>query len=233
MLGNNKLMKKYTLLLILALIGFNQAFAQKDAQAKTILDEVTKKYKSYDAIKTDFAFTLENPAANIKETQTGTLVAKSKSSKFKVTIYGKPVAGKPSVAQEIISDGKTQWTYLKKDNEVQVSDVDKSGEGFNPSQIFTIYQKGYKYLYTGDQKLNGKTCQVIDLSPDDAKKSVFKIRLFIDKAQKQIASALIFDKNGNKYNYTIKSFSGNGALADSTFGFDAKAHPGVEVVDLR
>jgi len=226
-------MKKYTLLFILALVGINKSFAQQDAQAKTILDEVTRKYKSYDAIKTDFAFTLENLAANIKETQTGTLVAKSKSSKFKVTIYGKPVAGKPAVAQEIISDGKTQWTYLKKDNEVQVGDVDKSGEGFNPSQIFTIYEKGYKYLYTGDQKLNGKTVQVIDLSPTDAKKSVFKIRLFIDKAQKQIASALIFDKNGNKYNYTIKSFAANGAVADNTFSFDAKAHPGVEVVDLR
>jgi outer membrane lipoprotein-sorting protein len=226
-------MKKYTLLFILALIGINKSFAQQDAQAKSILDEVTRKYKTYDVIKTDFAFTLENPAANIKETQTGTLVAKSKSSKFKVTIYGKSVAGKPAVAQEIISDGKTQWTYLKKDNEVQVSDVDKSGEGFNPSQIFTIYEKGYKYLYTGDQKLNGKTVQVIDLSPVDAKKSVFKIRLFIDKVQKQIASALIFDKNGNKYNYTIKSFAANGAVADNAFSFDAKAHPGVEVVDLR
>jgi outer membrane lipoprotein-sorting protein len=161
------------------------------------------------------------------------LVARSKSSKFKVTIYGKPVAGKPAIAQEIISDGKSQWTYLKKDNEVQVSDVDKSGEGFNPAQIFTIYEKGYKYLYTGDQKLNGKLCQVIELSPTDAKKSVFKIKLFIDKAQKQIYSALIFDKNGNKYNYTIKSFAANAALPDSIFGFDAKAHPGVEVVDLR
>ncbi|WP_074493485.1 LolA family protein [Mucilaginibacter polytrichastri] len=226
-------MKKYTLLFILAIIGINPLFAQKDTQAKGILDEVTKKYKSYDAIKTDFVFTLENPQANIKESQTGTLVAKSKSSKFKVTIYGKAVAGKPAVAQEIISDGKSQWTYLKKDNEVQVSDVDKSGEGLNPAQIFTIYEKGYKYLYTGDQKLNGKLCQVIELSPTDTKKSVFKVKLFIDKAQKQIYSALIFDKNGNKYNYTIKSFAANGAVPDNTFSFDTKGHPGVEVVDLR
>jgi outer membrane lipoprotein-sorting protein len=60
-------MKKYTLLFILALIGINKSFAQKDAQAKTILDEVTRKYKSYDAIKTDFAFTLENPQAILKK----------------------------------------------------------------------------------------------------------------------------------------------------------------------
>lgn len=226
-------MKKTILLIILAFVTFGKSFAQKDAQAKAILDQVTKKYKTYDAIKTDFTFTLDNPQANIKETQTGTLTAKSKSNKFKVTIYGKPVAGKPAIAQEIISDGKSQWTYLKKDNEVQVNDVDKSGEGLNPAQIFTIYEKGFKYLYTGDQKLNGKVCQVIELSPVDAKKAIFKVRLFIDKAQKQVYSALIFDKNGNKYNYTIKSFTSNGNVPDNTFTFDPKAHPGVEVVDLR
>lgn len=226
-------MKKTILFTIISLATLGKTFAQKDTQAKAILDQVTNKYKTYDAVKTDFVFALENPQANIKETQTGTLVAKSKSNKFKVTIYGKPVAGKPVIAQEIISDGKSQWTYLKKDNEVQVNEVDKSGEGLNPAQIFTIYQKGFKYLYTGDQKLNGKLCQVIELSPLDAKKSIFKVRLFIDKAQKQIYSALIFDRNGNKYNYTIKSFSSNANVPDNTFTFDPKAHPGVEVVDLR
>lgn len=226
-------MKKTILFTIISLVTLGKTFAQKDTQAKAILDQVTNKYKTYDAVKTDFVFALENPQANIRETQTGTLVAKSKSNKFKVTIYGKPVAGKQVIAQEIISDGKSQWTYLKKDNEVQVNEVDKSGEGLNPAQIFTIYQKGFKYLYTGDQKLNGKLCQVIELSPLDAKKSIFKVRLFIDKAQKQIYSALIFDRNGNKYNYTIKSFSSNANVPDNTFTFDPKAHPGVEVVDLR
>lgn len=226
-------MKKYTLLFVLALISIGKTFAQKDAQAKAILDQVTQKYKTYDGIKTDFVFTLDNPQANIKETQTGTLIAKSKSNKFKVTIYGKAVGGKPAVAQEIISDGKSQWTYLKKDNEVQVNDADKNGEGLNPAQIFTMYEKGYKYVYAGDQKLNGKACQVIDLSPVDAKKSIFKVRLFIDKVQKQIYSATLFDKNGNKYAYTLKTFAANAAIPDNTFSFDPKAHPGVEVVDLR
>lgn len=211
-----------------------KTFAQQDAQAKAILSQVTAKYKSYDVFKTDFSFTLENPQAGVKETQTGTLIARQKTNKFKVTIYGKAAAGKvPVVAQEIISDGKSQWTYLKKDNEVQVNEVDKSGEGLNPAQVFTIYEKGYKYVYTGDQKLNGKVYQVIELSPTDAKKNIFKVRLFIDKAQKQIYSAQIFDKNGSRYNYTLKSFSKPVSVADNTFTFDVKAHPGVEVVDLR
>ena len=113
-------------------------FAQKDVTAKAILSQVSQKYKGYDVVKADFDFTLDNQQAGIKETQSGTLITRSKANKFKVTIYSP--GGKQDVAQEIISDGKTQWTYLKKDNEVQVNNVDPSGEGLNPAQIFTIYE---------------------------------------------------------------------------------------------
>ena len=46
-------------------------------------------------------------------------------------------------------------------------------------------------------------------------------------------NALIFDKNGNRYTYTIKTFIPNVKVPESTFTFDAKLYPGVELVDLR
>jgi outer membrane lipoprotein-sorting protein len=226
-------MKKLFIFSVIIILSCSIAFAQKDASAKAILSQVSAKYKLYDAVKTDFTFTLDNQQAGVKETQTGTLIAKSKLNKFKVTLYGADAATKNVAQQEIISDGKTQWTYLKKDNEVQVSNVDISGEGLNPAKIFTIYEKGYKYLYTGEKKIAGKTYQEIDLTPEDDKKGFFKVRLEIDKAKKQIYSALIFDKNGNKYSYVLKTFTPNVPAADNIFSFDTKAHKGVEVVDLR
>jgi outer membrane lipoprotein-sorting protein len=211
----------------------NYLFAQKDAAAKVILSQVSAKYKTYDVVKTDFEFTLDNQQAGVKETQTGTLIARSKANKFKVTLYGANNTAKPEVAQEIISDGKTQWTYLKKDNEVQINAPDNSGEGLNPAQIFTIYEHGYKYIYNGEVKIGGKVYQEIDLTPEDIKKSFFKVRLEIDKAKKQIFSALIFDNNGTRYKYTLRSFVPNIQVPDNTFSFDVKMHKGVEVVDLR
>jgi outer membrane lipoprotein-sorting protein len=225
-------MKKIILNTLIALSTCTTAFAQKDTQAKAILAQVSQKYKSYDVIKTDFSFTLDNQQAGVKETQTGTLISKAKAGKYKVTLYSS--ASVKDVDKEIISDGKSQWTYLKKDKEVQVGDAAKGGEGINnPSQIFTIYERGYKYLYTGEQKIAGKAFQVIDLTPENDKQSIFKVRLLIDKVKKQIYSALLFDKNGNKYNYTVKSFTPNAPIADSMFAWDAKSHPGIEVVDLR
>ncbi|MDF2433581.1 MAG: hypothetical protein JWP44_3212 [Mucilaginibacter sp.] len=225
-------MKKLFIFFVLSILT-TYTFAQKDASAKAILSKVSEKYKTYNSIKTDFDFTLDNQQAGVKETQTGTLIARSKVNKFKITIYSPGASAKQEVAQEIISDGKTQWTYLKKDNEVQVNNVDNSGSGLNPAQIFTIYEHGYKYIYNGETKVGGKPYQEIDLTPEDISKPYFKIRLLIDKAKKQIYSALIFDKNGNRYTYTLKSFVPNIQVPDNTFSFDAKMHKGVEVVDLR
>jgi len=224
-------MKRLQLYLLLTGLTLNYAYAQKDADAKKILNQVSKKYRAYDVIKTDFSFTYENQQAGTKDVQAGTMISRSKANKYKVTIYNPEE--KQAIDEEIISDGKSQWTYVKKNKEVELTDVDNSNESLNPAQIFTIYEKGYKYVYNGDAKVDGKLCQVIDLTPEDEKKPFFKIRLSIDKVKKQILSAMIFDKNGSRYNYVIRTFTPNVKVSESTFTFDKKNYPGAELVDLR
>ena len=222
---------KKTLIYALLLIGItSQAFAQKDAQAKAILDKVSQKYHAYNIVKSDFTFTINDQQNNVQQSQDGTLIVQAKTNKYRLTLYGQ---GSKAIEQEIISDGKSQWTYLAKDKEVQLNKVDNSDEGFNPAQMFTLYEKGYKYLYNGDQIINGKTYQAIDLTPDDAKKSFFKVRLLIDKVKKHLYNALIFDKNGSHYSYTINSVVPNINAPETIFTYDVKSHPGIEVVDLR
>lgn len=216
-------MRKLLASTVILLSCITLASAQTDKKAKAILADVSKKYRSYDIIKTDFTSTLDNPQAKIKETQTGTIYLKSKTNKYKIVLKD----------QELISDGKTQWNYLKTDKEVQVSDFENDPNLLNPAKIFTIYEKGYKYVSSDDTRINGKIYNVIDLTPLDSKSPYFKIRLNIDRTTKHIGSAVIFDKNGNKYTYTINSFTPNFKASDSIFSFDAKQHPGVEVVDLR
>jgi outer membrane lipoprotein-sorting protein len=226
-------MKKITLYALLFLGITTSAFAQKDAEARVILNQVSAKYKAFNVVKSDFTFVIDNPQEQETQTQQGTIIVQSKTNKYKLSLYSQDPTAKTQVEQEIITDGKTQWTYSKKDKEVQVTKVDNADQNFNPAQIFTMYEKGYKYIYTGSETLKGRVYQIIDLTPEDIDKSYFKIRLMIDKVQKQIYSALIFDKSGNKYNYTIRTFTPNVAVPESIFTFDTKAHPGVEVVDLR
>lgn len=197
--------------------------AQPEAKAKSILAEVSKKYRSYDVVKAEFVFTIDNPEAKVKESQKGILYVKANANKYKMSMDDK----------DLISDGKSQWSYLKADKEVQVSNVDNGSDALNPARIFTMYEKGFKSIYTGESKSGGKVYQMVDLAPNDIKKPYFKVRLSIDKMAKQISNVIIFDRNGNKYTYNVKSFVPNVKVPESTFIFDAKKYPGVELVDLR
>ncbi|MFD0751330.1 outer membrane lipoprotein carrier protein LolA [Mucilaginibacter calamicampi] len=222
-------MKKLIIYAALLLSSAN-VFAQKDGEAKKILDAAAAKYRTFTTIKTDFVFTIDAQASGIRQSQNGVLITQPKANKFKITLY-KP--GSADLQQEITSNGKTQWTYLKTEKEVTVNDAGKAADSFNPAQLFTLYQKGYKYLFTGTQKIGGKLYQIVDLTPEDSKASFFKIRLAVDKTSKQIYSATIFDNTGGKYTYTLRGAATTTDAPESTFIFDAKTHPGVEVVDLR
>lgn len=223
-------MKKVLIYLFILIVTTANVYAQQDADAKAILNGVGQKYRSYNTVKSDFTLTIANPQEGVNQTQSGTLITQAKANKYKLSFYSN--ASKKALAQEITSDGKTQWTYMPAQKEVQVNDAN-TAEGINPAQIFTLYEKGYKYIYTGLQKQAGKTYQVVELTPTDAKQSIFKIRLLIDKTKKQIYSAQLFDKNGGRYTYSINTFTPDVSIAATTFTFNPKAYPGVEVVDLR
>ncbi|MBD3748724.1 MAG: outer membrane lipoprotein carrier protein LolA [Sphingobacteriales bacterium] len=214
--------KKIWSLVLFIVVTDSVVFAQNDPQAKAILNGVSKKYRSFNVVKIEFSFNLKSPQANVNETQNGTLYVKPASNKYKVNLD----------EQELISDGKVQWTYLKKDHEVQIAAINNSTDAMNPAKIFTLYEKGFKYVYLGDTKLKGKTYQNIELAPLQ-NRPYSKVKLKIDKLAKQIVNIVVFDKNGNTYTYNVKSFIPNVKINDSFFSFDASKHPGVDVVDLR
>ena len=137
------------------------------------------------------------------------------------------------VDQVVMSDSKLTWTYLKESNEVQIAEVKTKSDAISPATIFTMYEHGFKQKYLADKKANGKTIQLIELFPEDAKKSYFKIQLEINKADKYVQTARVYDKNGNINTYTIVKFTPNAATTDDLFSFNKTKYPGVEIVDLR
>ena len=216
-------MKKLMFLAIIT--GFSSVFSQEstqDPKAKVILDELSAKTRAYKSIKAEFALTLED-REHKKETQTG--LVQIKGEKYKLEIKG----------QDVISDGKTVWTYLKDAKEVQINNVDaESKDAVNPSNIFTMYETGFKYKFDKEETFNGKKVQTIDLYPSiPDKKKYHTVKLMVDKVKKQIAGVKMLMKDGSTQLYSIKTFSPNGDMKDALFVFDAKTHPGVEIVDLR
>lgn len=213
-------MKKYLILLFLVAVGHTLS-AQYDQQAKNILDAMSAKYKKIPAYSADITSSLINEVDGINEEFKGEITIMGDMYKLELD------------EQVVINNGTTVWTYLPDVNEVNIDTYNPDEDEISPSKIYTAYQKGYKYIYIGDESCNGGTCAVIDLVPNDKDAQFFKIKLFIGKNDYSLKSWTMFDKTGNKYKYTISNFDDSIKVNKSFFTFDASKYPGVEIIDLR
>jgi outer membrane lipoprotein carrier protein len=208
--------------ILIALVGLiNMTSAQNDPKAQEILDAMSKKYKDMPSFKAKFTYSLENDNSKIKESSEGEIIVKG--GKFHLNMAG----------QEIINNGTTVWTYLKQSNEVNIATYEPDDDEINPTQIYTIYKKGYKYILLAEQNEGGKVYSVVDLEPLDKKSQFYKIRIMINKKDKTVKSWKMFEKSGNKYVYSVKNFVPNYKVEDNFFTFDMNQHKGVVPNDLR
>lgn len=213
-------MKKIAWMLSVALIITLPTFAQKDKRAQTILDAMSKKYKALKSYQA--AFTYTSAGGGEKESLKGDLTVKNE--KFRLQLGG----------QEVFTDGKTMSTYIKESNEVNVQDYEGAGTSeLNPTQIYTIYKRGFDYRFLKEQKQGGRTVEVIELTPNRPKSPISTIQISVDKADKSVRNWLIVNKDGKRTSYTITKFTPDVNVPDSLFVFDKAKYPGVEVVDLR
>ena len=213
-------MKKIIFLICLLPTAY-AGFSQYDPKALEILEAMSKKYKSFTSFEANITSSLTNETEGIKEEFKGKITVKGE--KFRLVMDD----------QEIINNGTTVWTYLPAAKEVNIDNYDPSSDEINPSKIYEVYKKGFKYLYLEDMTEGGVLCEVVDLVPEKKDAQYFKIKMLISKKDRSIQSWTMFDKGGNKYKYAITKFTPNVAVADNFFTFDPKKYPGVEIIDLR
>ncbi|MGB2279109.1 MAG: LolA family protein [Flavobacteriales bacterium] len=190
-------------------------FAQ-DQKAKTILDQLSDKTKSYTSIEAKFTNTFSSTVTDINESQSGTLYLKDDAYRLEME------------AQTIICDGETNWIYLPDDEEVNITEIDDEENELNPSKIFTIYENGYKYKFVREDRKNYH----IDLFPEESGPFT-KVELFINKSKMQISSFTMIDKQGSHFKYVIDSFVTNKEMNNDFFVFKTADYPNVDVIDLR
>ena len=148
-----------------------------------------------------------------------------KMGKTSGTIAIKGVKFHATSAEAIVwYDGKTQWTYMKSTEEVNVSTPTKAQQNrINPYNFINLYKSGYKYLMT---KKNGLF--VIHLTPTGSNPE-----MYISVNQKTYVPTLVKMKDKSGWNEIhISKFKAT-PLKDTVFKFNSKDFPNAEVVDLR
>ena len=208
-------MKKVT-----AIIGIILTFMVGTAQAQTMASELVKntidKINKHKNVEFVFDYDMSNETIAVTESASGT--AYMQGDAYKMEIEG----------QQIISDGKTMWTYFPDSEEVMVSNPSDDENIITPIKLLTTYDKDYTMKYA---KSNEKGIKGVEMS--NPKGEFSKVTLKINEAKLEIVSATISNRSGDAFTIKIKKTVFDQNLEAKFFTFDEKAHPKVDVIDMR
>lgn len=195
--------------LAVVLLSFFASALVHAQDAKTLLNEVSAKAKSYDNIQIDFKYNLNNAKERVNQDTRGDVTLSG--DKYVLNMLG----------TTRMFDGKKIYTIVPEDEEVTISNYNpKQDKEITPSKMLTFYENGYRYKKDIVQNMNGRKIQFVKLTPIDSNAEIKDILLGIDVQTKHIYKLIQTDANGTKYTLTVNSFKTNQPLSKNLFTFD-------------
>ncbi|MDZ7739383.1 MAG: outer membrane lipoprotein carrier protein LolA [Bacteroidales bacterium] len=193
--------------------------AQKDPEARIILDAFSEPALSAPAVSMKFNLRVEDRVEQ-----------KTQESEGEVIIHNDMY--RLELPDNIIwFDGNATWTLAPEVKEVTVTVPDPDDNTFltSPSSLFDMYREGFKYRLTGESQEG----YAIDLYPEDPSDTDFSIiKLVIDR-QHRLVSAEYKRKDGINLFVDITEYSLDKEYPAAYFTFDPEAYPGVDIIDMR
>lgn len=124
-------------------------------------------------------------------------------------------------------DGKTQWTYMKGNDEVNISNPTEAQlQAINPYNFINIYKKGYK--------LEAKKVEhfyEVHLIPTDKNRKIQEMYIVVDETSYHPTHVKM--KQKDKWSTIVISRLKTASLSDNLFKFNSKDFPQAEIIDLR
>ena len=126
-------------------------------------------------------------------------------------------------------DGKTMWTYIKANEEVNVTTPSADAVAkMNPYAFLSFYKKGYT------AKMGKSTAKEHEVVLTGKSGSPFKkVVLRINKSTRYPSVITMTSSKDAVTTIRCNSFLKNQKYSVSTFQFNKKNYPNVEVIDLR
>ncbi len=124
-------------------------------------------------------------------------------------------------------DGKTLWTYMSKNDEVNVTTPSESQlQALNPYNFINLYKQGFKYTMT-----KSGTAFNVHLTATDQKRKIRELFIIVDQKTYHPTEVKML-QNQKWTTFTISDLKAQ-QLSDAMFRFNSKDFPSAEVIDLR
>ena len=204
-------MKRYLLISLLFIVCFLFVSLPANAEsAKSILDKAAASVSNPTGVQAQFQMISKQFGST-----SGTISIKG--TKFQ--------ASTPDAM--IWFDGKTQWTYMKQNDEVNISNPTEAElQAINPYNFINIYKKGYKL---SSKKVG--TSYEVHLKAADKKRKLQEMYIIVD--QKTYHPTHVKMQQNGKWSVLLITGLKTTSLSDDMFHFNAKDFPKAEVIDLR
>ena len=199
---------KLKLSILLLVLSTSISMAQNSAKAKSLLDEVYNKVKSYDNIFVDFKYSLHNEEANINTETRGDVTMQGDKYLFNY------------LGSKQVYDGNKVYTVVPENEEVTIEEKLDDENTITPSKMLTFYKQGHNYDWDILQNIQGRKIQFVKLTPIDTNSEIKTILLGIDVETKHIYKLIETGKNGTKTTITVNSFKIDQPLSKTLFTFD-------------
>lgn len=198
-------MKKIALLIFLFTSTFT--FSQ---DAKSLLDDVANKVKSYDNIYIEFEHKLYNEAAKMNKVTRGNATLKNDLYHFEY------------MGIEQLFDGKKVYMIIHEDEEVIIKKPNNTSDitTLSPSKMLTFYEDGFTYDMDKLETVKGRKIQYVKLTPIDSESDLKHILLGVDNKTKHIYKVIETGNDDTETTYTISKFNTNQSISNKLFTFD-------------
>lgn len=205
-------MKAIRTLLIAVLTSLSAfAFAQKTADQ--VLKHVVDNIKNHKNVEIGIDYKIINKASGINENENGTITLQGDA--YKIVLPD----------QTITSDGKSVWTYMPENDEVNITEDDGS---MSPLKLVELYKHNKTSFAKSDK---GKGLRIIEITNTENKAE--HITVIADESKNEIQSFTITDSEGNKHVVTLKEYNYDKALGKNFFSPTKADYNGAEIIDMR
>ncbi len=206
-----RILSAFLYMIILCGIQLN---AQDAEAANKLLDQVSNKIKSFETMKFDFDYVLENSQENIKQETNGSVIVSGK--RYKLSFLG----------VEQLFDGEKTYTIVPENEEITIEKSDGTDDtGINPTKLLYFYKEGYTFQWDIKQNVMGRNIQFIKLIPIEENKEINYLLLGIDILKKTIYRLIEIGTNETRTTLTISNFKSNLNLKSNFFSFDPSLYP--------
>ncbi|WP_333851992.1 LolA family protein [Epilithonimonas sp.] len=184
-----------------------------DSKSKTILDDITKSYKSKKNSYFKFSYKADN------QNQTG--IFYSDNTRYKLKIMG----------TEQIFDGKKLYNINDEDKEITISKANDDQVHFSPLSYLDSYKKDYNVSYSGKKTISGIPVDVVKMTPVKTN-GLKSVTLYINTPQKKLIKLEQLSTNNDLAVITISNYKENQNLSPSLFSFDKTKYQNYLITEL-